>query len=548
MEYSGTLDEIKNLMETQKWEQASEKIYEGLQEDNRCAELYHMLAKCKIRLNKIEQAELSFENALFFAPLEKREEIRRDFQACMESYGKIPILSIILVTYNQLEKTKLCVESIRRNNLEGSYEIIIVDNLSVDGTREWLKEQNDIHYILNEENTGFPAACNQGAGMAGKGNDIFLLNNDTILMDNSVYNLRMALYEQEGTGAAGSCSNEVGNRQKIKEHYDTIEEYGSYAQVHNAYSPLKHDRRLRLIGFAVMFRRDVWEQAGGFDERYGIGNYEDDDISIKILQKGYSLLFCRDSFIFHFGSATFGKLREDLGYQKILLRNRKFFEEKWKIRWNSFSVARDDLLEYIDEEEKKEFSILEIACGSGATLLEAGNRYENVRLYGAESDSVLASLAKKYLNIVQGDLKKKENFFHRLYDYIILGDVLSCLQDPEEILQELKNWLSPGGHMIISVPNIMHISVLEPLLHGRFTYVDEGIVDRRSLHFFTKRELMDLMRHCGLEIECMGVNLIEITERQKCYIERLKQMDRRISEEELKIHTYRLKVRRKAAR
>lgn len=90
--------------------------------------------------------------------------------------AKDKMVSIVMVTYNQLEYTKLCVESIQINKKNIPYEIIIVDNLSTDGTREWLKQSSGIKYFLNDTNKGFGAACNQGAALAEKGNDILMLN------------------------------------------------------------------------------------------------------------------------------------------------------------------------------------------------------------------------------------------------------------------------------------------------------------------------------------------------------------------------------------
>lgn len=534
------------LMERQAWEEALEVIYQGIRADGRNYELYFMLAQCKEMLGATQQAALSYENALFYASDEDYGGIEECYQGFLASLPEMPRkVSFVLVTYNQLEMTRLCVESIRHNHPRGSYEILAVDNLSTDGTREWLAEQEDIRSVLNDENRGFPAACNQGAALAAEGNDIFLLNNDTIVMENSVYNLRMALYESEKTGAAGACSNEVGNRQKIVETFDSIEEYAGYAGRNNRYCPDRHERRLRLVGFAMMFRRSAWEKVRGFDERFGIGNYEDDDICMKLLEQGMDLVFCRDSFIFHFGSASFRALDRARSeeYQRILRKNKGLFEEKWEIRWGYFSHVRHDLLGYIEEDRSRAFAVLEIGCASGATLLEIGNRYPHAKLHGIELDQDVAGLASHYLEIRQGDIQEKRNPFGRRFDYIVLGDVLEHLRDPEDILMELKDWLNPGGCLVISVPNIMHISVLEPLLHGRFTYRDEGILDRTHLKFFTRAELVEMMGRCGYAIERMGGNTVELSGKEEGYLRRLCQMDAQISEEELRVYQYRLKVR-----
>ena len=94
------------------------------------------------------------------------------------------------------------------------------------------------------------------------------------------------------------------------------------------------------------------------------------------------------------------------------------------------------------------------------------------------------------------------------------------------------------------MPNLMHISVLEPLLHGRFTYQDEGILDRTHLKFFTRTELIEMIGRCGFELERMGGNTVELSEQQMQYIERLLHMDSAISKEELLVYQYRLKAKR----
>lgn len=327
------------LMEKREWQKALEIVYQGIQFDQRNYELYFMLAQCKEMLGAGQQAALSYENALFYANDEDYSIIEECYLAFLSSLSEMPKkLSFILVTYNQLDITRLCVESIRNTCPSGSYEIVAVDNLSTDGTRKWLAEQSDIRTIFNESNRGFPAACNQGAAFASKGNDIFLLNNDTVLMENSVYNLRMALYDSENIGAVGACSNSVSNMQQIEENFDSFEEYMVYAEKNNRYSPNRHEKRLRLIGFAMMLRRSIWNRVQGFDERYGIGNYEDDDLCMKLLKQGMDLVFCRDSFIFHFGSSSFKALNSEKQneYQKVLLKNKQIFEEKWGIKWEDF--------------------------------------------------------------------------------------------------------------------------------------------------------------------------------------------------------------------
>ena len=74
--------------------------------------------------------------------------------------------SIVILSYNTLELTKTCIESIRAYTRDVPYEIIIVDNGSTDGSVKWLKRQKDLRCIFNEQNEGFPKGCNQGLAIA----------------------------------------------------------------------------------------------------------------------------------------------------------------------------------------------------------------------------------------------------------------------------------------------------------------------------------------------------------------------------------------------
>ena len=84
----------------------------------------------------------------------------------------------------------------------------------------------------------------------------------------------------------------------------------------------------RITGFCMLIPRKVFQEIGYFDERFGKGNFEDDDYCFRAIYKGYKLLIANDSFIFHFGSVSFSG--ESVDWQKLMQENQKKFEEKWK--------------------------------------------------------------------------------------------------------------------------------------------------------------------------------------------------------------------------
>lgn len=94
-------------------------------------------------------------------------------------------VSIIIVNYNTKELAKQCIESVCEKTQDVSFEIILVDNASTDGSKEFFEKDNRIKYIYSKENLGFGRANNLGCNYSC-GKYIFFLNSDTLLLNNAV--------------------------------------------------------------------------------------------------------------------------------------------------------------------------------------------------------------------------------------------------------------------------------------------------------------------------------------------------------------------------
>lgn len=246
-----------------------------------------------------------------------------------------PLVSVILVTYNNIEYTKKCIKSIFQKTAYPNYEIIIVDNLSVDGTQDYLKElekeYDNITIILNDDNLGFAAGNNVGI-KACKGQYIILLNNDTVVTRGWITSMIKHL-DKNNIGMVGPVTNSIGNESQINVTYKDINDMDEFAL---NYTTLHHDELYEniqvLAMFCVAIKRDVLEKVGLLDENYKIGMFEDDDYSIALRLKGYEVACVEDVFIHHFGNASFKKL-EDKKYREIFEHNKSYFESKWKVLW-----------------------------------------------------------------------------------------------------------------------------------------------------------------------------------------------------------------------
>ena len=96
------------------------------------------------------------------------------------------------------------------------------------------------------------------------------------------------------------------------------------------------------------------------------------------------------------------------------------------------------------------------------------------------------------------------------YDVIVAADVLEHLADPWQTLRDLRSCLATGGSIVASIPNVRYWKVMWNLLvRGEFRYVDEGILDRTHLRFFTRRSIERLFPEAGWEIEVLTPNPID---------------------------------------
>ena len=202
--------------------------------------------------------------------------------------------SIVIVTHNQLDYTRQCVDSVRRLTDE-PHELIFVDNGSTDATLDYLRTVPGAKVIANRENRGFAAAVNQGIA-AGAGAQFLLLNNDTLVTTGWLRRLLGALHSDPRVGLAGPCANCVSGEQQIDVRYDDdLAGLDGFAwEWGKAHDRIREDTS-RLVGFCLLIRRAVEEAIGVFDERFGIGCFEDDDYVLRAVNAGWRAVIARDA-------------------------------------------------------------------------------------------------------------------------------------------------------------------------------------------------------------------------------------------------------------
>jgi len=240
------------------------------------------------------------------------------------------MVSIIILTFNQLKYTQECIESLRKHTPE-EHEVIFVDNGSSDGTVKWLRKivRKNPHYRLieNRKNLGFSKGCNQGIEVS-TGEYILLLNNDVLLTENWLARMLECLKSGADIGIVGSMTNQISGPQKVPAvNYSSLDGLTGYARVFGEKNRYRRIPRARIVGFCMLFRFQLVEDIGFLDERFGSGNFEDDDFCMRSVLAGYRNMIAGDVFIHHYGSRTFVGNRIDYG--STLNGNRRIFVEKW---------------------------------------------------------------------------------------------------------------------------------------------------------------------------------------------------------------------------
>lgn len=491
--------EASVYLETAQLSNAFHCISEGLKLNPLNYELYFMLGNLYEMQGILKKAYLCYENAIYHSKnnLEDFSFLSSYFESFKTKTNTfVPKVSIVILTLNNLDYTIQCLDSIRKYCLNSSYEIIVVDNGSTDGTKEYLCNQTDITYHFNEKDMGVAGGYNIGIRLSQQENDIFLLSSDTIVTENALFTLRMGLYEHENIGATSASASSI-LLQKDTDSSDTIEKYLSYGFYNNIPGEHVLEQHILLADFAFLMKRSAYNVIGDFDEQFFPKLYENTDYCTRMILKDYQLMLCRNSFVFRLVQQTCPSL-ENTSLDTL---NKQRYIEKWNINPDYSCSCRQEMLDFMDEQDiLRPMNVLEIGCACGATLLGVKNLFPNASVYGIELDEHTAQFASHVANVVQGNIENLDNPFSVSFDYIIIGDVLEHLVHPENLLNKIKHWLSPQGILLTSIPNILHHTAIIPILMGNFAYSDAGVLDRTHLRFFTLYNSAKLLENCGYKI------------------------------------------------
>lgn len=221
-------------------------------------------------------------------------------------------ISIILVNYNGINVLINCLNSLEKFINQDNYEIIMVDNNSQDNSPDMIENQfPNIKLIKLPKNIGFGAGNNAGAKIA-TGEVLFLLNTDTILIENTPQILANYLHQNQDVGVVSSrITFEDGSYQLscgklpnlIIEFIDKLK-YTLDRKWHSFFSTW-YDKQYSSVkevgwvtGACLMIRRDIFEKLGGFDESFFM-YFEDKDFCKRVNDAGFKVIYYPKTSLIH---------------------------------------------------------------------------------------------------------------------------------------------------------------------------------------------------------------------------------------------------------
>ncbi len=239
-----------------------------------------------------------------------------------------PSLSICILVLEQADLALDCLDALRRPGASPSgTELVVVANGTPRDQLDRLAGHEDVVLVVNRENLGFPAGCNQAASVA-RAHFLVFLNDDSTVADGCLAALLRAASDDPAIGAVGACILSPDGR--LQEAGSVLWRDGSAAHVGEGLSAVPgaygHPRDVDYASAnGLLVTRSAWDAVGGFDERYFPAYFEDVDLCLALAARGFRIRYEPEARVVHRGSQSTTSLYREF----LLTRNQRQLVEKW---------------------------------------------------------------------------------------------------------------------------------------------------------------------------------------------------------------------------
>ncbi len=367
-------------------------------------------------------------------------------------------ITVYVVAFNNLEYTKLCVESVLKNIPRTlRCELILINHGSTDGTKEYfesIQPEKQVDIQINSLD-GFVVPS-----MIAEGEFILNISNDVVISKNSIFLMFQCMKENDKVAYIVPTTPNISNLQAIQEKgmdYQTLEEFERKAEEYNKREPRREENRVRLLNPICMIRSEYWTNSNktkAYAENV-IGMktvmFGDDATSLYFRRAGYKNILMKDIYCHHFGSKTFGKTGHNY------LDGRKKFYDRYGVDawekgfcWNYF-LFQKLICDKADTER-----ILGINGGMGSDSLKIKEEIKE-RTGNTQATLINYTMEKRFLADLSGIsdyacfVENWEVLLEGLkgnFDYIMVSGGLEGNRNYKKYLKQLEQYLVKDGIMI----------------------------------------------------------------------------------------------------
>lgn len=231
-------------------------------------------------------------------------------------------VSIIIVNYNTYKLTSECIDSVIKYTSCIMYEIILVDNGSKDGSKEYFGNNKQIKYVYSEENLGFGRANNLGAKIAS-GKYLFFLNSDTLLTSNAILQFYKNMERDANIAAIGAQL--IWPNNTLQESFFSFPSLGLILK--DCFGLISHTPKINKNNKSIIFLKnkfisgadlfithELFNRIGGFYPGFFM-YYEETDLQYRIKKRNLKIAFNPNIKIIHYnGGSQINKVNK--GFQK----------------------------------------------------------------------------------------------------------------------------------------------------------------------------------------------------------------------------------------
>ena len=279
-----------------------------------------------------------------------REGLDDDAMYCIAVIGdgdlpKWPRIGLAMPTVNNVQQANDTIVHLSRF-YPGELHFAVAANGSDEESLGGLKQlESSMPYMVkvihSTENLGYGRGANMGLSwlMDQNGFDLYGVTNDdvvgvptTLIEMTSAWSALTAGGHQ--VGALGPVSNKVAGAQQVElGEFSDLTGLLYLAEQRHLLAHSNVTEHFQIRGLFMLITPECLSTVGGFDPRFNIGNFEDDDFNLRCRLAGFSSWIVDGAFLYHHGSQTFGKLmnEEASKYNACLERNQEIFQWKWDL-------------------------------------------------------------------------------------------------------------------------------------------------------------------------------------------------------------------------